>query len=79
MVVNRVVDDDDDDDRMDGEGQLNMIKRTVENRFRTLENLLTKRLSKALAVHAVDTKVKLNSLETQAKQSQNETKQAIQN
>ena len=69
MVITRVIDDDDDDEGIDGEDQLNMIKRTVENKFRNLENLLTKRLSKALAVHSVDTKVKLNSLETQGKQN----------
>ena len=55
-----------------------MIKRTIDNRFRALENLLTKRISKALAIHSVDTKVKLNSLETQGKQNQNETKLQIQ-
>ena len=78
VVITRVVDDDDDDDGIDGENQLNMVKRTIDNRFRTLENLLTKRISKALAVHSVDTKVKLNSLETQGKQRQNEMRHAIQ-
>ena len=78
VVITRVVDDEDEDDAIDGENQLNMIKRTIDNRFRSLENLLTKRISKALAIHSVDTKVKLNSLETQGKQNQNESKLQIQ-